>query len=350
MAAFAARAGNLQHHDPPARPGCSRRRPDARRISNPRSRRRARSRARSCRASARPGHDRRLVPVDRADARARVAGRARRPGARPAAGDPRPRGGHRRGDQADPAGRPDQPVRDQDVLPDGRQADRGRLPLAPGSRTTRSSGRRCVGSRRRVARTSTATASTRASSPAAATRVVDTRQTTSAAPPLFGNAALQAARHAAGAPGQEAARTTHGPLLQEQARPTSTTRRSEAGAVKRAIRKHLRDFVAIIGLFVIAMGVAAVILVAPAALPARLGAGASARTSTRSTPSSRRRRRSCRARGRPSNIAGVPVGEIGKVEPEERRRRRADEDQEQVHADLPATPPCCCARRPGSRT
>ena len=102
----------------------------------------------------------------------------------------------------------------------------------------------------------------------------------------------------------------------------------------RAIRKHLRDFIALIVLLVIALGVTGYILsnqrlYLPAWVPGvghrLLRVNAEFPTAQAVVP----------GQGQTVNIAGVPVGEIGKVELRERRRGRADEDPHEVRADLP---------------
>jgi phospholipid/cholesterol/gamma-HCH transport system substrate-binding protein len=82
--------------------------------------------------------------------------------------------------------------------------------------------------------------------------------------------------------------------------------------VKHAIRKHLRDFVAIIGLFVIAMAVAAVILshqrlYLPGWVPL-VGTNFYTVNAEFSTAQA-----VVPGQGQTVNIAGVPIGEIGKV-------------------------------------
>ena len=103
-----------------------------------------------------------------------------------------------------------------------------------------------------------------------------------------------AARHAAGRrePGRRARRRSK----PRRRLPVPGSR----ARVRMAIRKHLRDFIAIIVLFVIALVVSARDPRPTSAYAAGLGAAASARTSTTSRPSSRPPRRSRRARARRS--------------------------------------------------
>ena len=141
----------------------------------------------------------------------------------------------------------------------GRRRDPGRQPAPPGSRTTRSSSRAWSGSRA-SRRTSTATAATPASRPAAATR-----------PCATGAAAAPAGRcsptpqPAARAPARRARPRkpplqAHRRLLQPEARPNLNERADRGRPVSARIRKHLRDFLAILFLVVVAAGVAGYIL------------------------------------------------------------------------------------------
>ena len=84
--------------------------------------------------------------------------------------------------------------------------------------------------------------------------------------------------------------------------------------MRTAIRKHSRDFVAVIALVVVALVVGGYILSHQRFYLPELGAGPRARTSSTTRPTSRRRSRSRRARARRSTIAGVDVGEIAKVD------------------------------------
>ena len=115
--------------------------------------------------------------------------------------------------------------------------------------------------------------------------------------------------------------------------------------MKRAIRKHLRDFLAIVALAVIALLVGGYILSQPALLPARLGAA--------------RRQRLRRLQGRDLDgagghagqgqtvkIAGVDVGEIGKVDLKDGRAVVTMKIQREVHADLQGRDVAAARRRP----
>ena len=319
MAAFAARAGNLQRDDP----RCSRRRS---RTPTPRSpslnarlpadaRLRARDPARRARDA---GDDRRVVPVDRAGAQAARP----QPSSRGLVDDLAPATrdlAHARPTRRStllPADRPRRAAASRDVIlptgdiviQDGTFDDRRRENY---KEFWYDDGRRS----RARARTSTATARTCASRPAAASQAVATRHRRDAPTPaqLFG--------HALAAPTRHAARRTPGkrpPYKPDVACYKSTipdlngSRGGQAGPPDERRRhedarssKHLRDFVAIIVLILIALRRRRLHPVQPAPRPARPGCRSSARTSSTSRPSSRPPRRSRRARARRSNIAGV---------------------------------------------
>ena len=105
--------------------------------------------------------------------------------------------------------------------------------------------------------------------------------------------------------------------------------------MKHAIKKHLRDFVAIIVLFVIGAGRRRATSRRTSGSTCRPGCPASAPTSTRSRPSSRPRRRSSPARARPWTSPAFPVGEIGKVDLREGVAVVQHEDPQEVRARLP---------------
>ena len=103
--------------------------------------------------------------------------------------------------------------------------------------------------------------------------------------------------------------------------------------MKRAIRKHLSDFLAIVAIAVIALLVGGLHPLQPAVLPA--GVGAARRQRLRRLPgaSSRPRRRSRRARARRSRRRR-PGRRDRQGELKDGARVDHDEDQAQVHADL----------------
>ena len=169
--------------------------------------------------------DRRRLPVGRADAPARVAGRAAGPRERAASHRRQPRVGHRRVAEPDPAARPAQPLRDRRGPADRRHPDQRRL---PGHRRAELQGG-LAGDRRALAaspRTSTATASTRASRRAAA----PSRSTPG--PPRPGSSTATPRRRSSApspsAPPRRRPRRRTWRATRTRC-PTSTTRRSGAG-------------------------------------------------------------------------------------------------------------------------
>ncbi len=143
-------------------------------------------------------------------------------------------------------------------------------------------------------------------------QTVSTGPTTLGGPPLFGNAAEAPIGTRPARPGLEAAVQPHGAVLQE--RPAEPHGEDRGRAVKRAIRKHLRDFVA---------------LMRPVPGRARACPRSSCRTSgstcRRGCPASATDFYKVKAefstaqavvpgQGQTVDIAGVQVGDIGKVE------------------------------------
>ncbi len=292
MGALASEAGNLQQSVRTAGADARHRQPGAR-VAERRVPAHARVRARDpARGPRDAGDDRRVVPVDRPDAPARLAGRAAGPRARPAPGRGRSRGAHARLAGAAAADRPGVALRARHHPADRRRADhrrvRDRLAELQGVLLD---ARRTV---RRDRRTSTATARWCASRRAAARRRCRSgrparRPASCSAPnvgvPLGNRPAWPGKR-----PAVPAGRALHRQRAAEpqrarvgQVRPDAAAggpgggaraaleagaRRAgvrglhapEDDAMRMAIRKHLRDFIAVIVLFVIAIAVSAVIL------------------------------------------------------------------------------------------
>ena len=90
--------------------------------------------------------------------------------------------------------------------------------------------------------------------------------------------------------------------------------RRGADAMKRAIRKHARDFAFVIGLVLVAAARRRLHPLQPALLPAQVGPASWARTSSTTRPSSPPRSRSRRARARRSTSRACDVGDITKVD------------------------------------
>ena len=198
------------------------------------------------------------APVDRPGAPARLAARSSSGLVeRPPARHPRPGQVHRRLRAVPPAGRPREPLPAEQPAAHRRRGDPGRQPHhrrrelqgvlpEPGGPDAASR------------RTSTATASTRASRPAAAptacrpARWAPTARCSRNAlrPPL----GTRPARPAASPPKRRDRRLPHA----EAARPELGADRRRP--VTRAIRKHLRDFLAILFMVLVAAGVAGYIL------------------------------------------------------------------------------------------
>ena len=157
------------------------------------------------------------------------------------------------------------------------------------------------------------------------------------------------ARRAAEVPGQAPAVQRERPLLQEQdperQRAGGRRRAGRGDAVRIAIRKHWLDFVAIIGLILIAGAVAVYILghqrlTLPGWVPF-VGKDffvvkAEISTAQAVTP----------GQGQTVNIAGVQVGEISNVELKDGKARRHAADRSRSTAASTRTRPCCCGRRP----
>ena len=116
--------------------------------------------------------------------------------------------------------------------------------------------------------------------------------------------------------------------------------------MRTAIRKHWIDFVAILGLILIAGAVAVFILgkqrlTLPAWVPL-VGKDffvlkADMATAQAVTP----------GQGQTVNIAGVEVGEISNVELKDGKAVITHEDAAEVQPRLPQRAPCCCGPRPG---
>ena len=104
----------------------------------------------------------------------------------------------------------------------------------------------------------------------------------------------------------------------------------ELTEVKRAIRKHLRDFAAIVALAVIAAAASAATCSPTSGCASR---GRARRSSSR--PSSPPRRPSRRARARPCASSGVRVGDITKVDLQGRPRGRDDGPRPEVQGPRP---------------
>ena len=284
--------------------------------------------------------------MDRAGPRARVARRAPGPRERPAAGgrptsrsSPTTRSSCCRRWTASAA------ASLNNVLPTGDIVDRRRLPARPACENYKefwqSDGRRSPASRR----TSTATAATRASSPAAARRRVGHRRGRRPAP-LF--AQRQPRSRSARSPKltRRASRRTTDVPCYKNALPNLNS------APDRRRGREARDPQAPARLHRDPVPVRRRRWAWPAtscptsASTCPPGCRGSAPTSTPWRPSSRPRQAVVPGQGQTVNIAGVKVGDIGKVELENGARRRRDEDPAQVRADLQGREACCCGRRP----
>ena len=158
-------------------------------------------------------------------------------------------------------------------------------------------------------------------------------------------------------PSKQAALQDQRRLLQEReaqpqrARGGRRDRRTRWATVRLAIQKNLRDFIAVIVMVDPGAGRGRLHPVQPALLPARLGAGARHRLLRAEGASSRPRSRSRPGQGQTVDIAGVPVGEIKKVDLEDGRAVVTMAIQ-QKYADMikrDATH-AAAARRPASRT
>ena len=116
-----------------------------------------------------------------------------------------------------------------------------------------------------------------------------------------------------------------------------------------AIKKHIWDFVAILVIALIALVVGSYILsnqrfYLPSWVPV-VGSEfvdyeVEFSTAQAVTP----------GQGQTIQVAGVSIGEIGTVKLRRRQGRRADEDQEEVHADLSRRDRAAAARRRRSTT
>ena len=229
------------------------------------------------------------------------------------------------------------------ILPTGDTADQRRLLATGRARTTRSSCRRWSGSPA-SRRTSTATAQYTRFQAGGGASPVHHRQLAvqaigcSATP----RAAVPRHRSPAAAPAPPPKKPNVPCYKQQIAEPQRRDDRSRA--VKRQIRKHLRDFVAIIVPVRRRRSRGGYILSNAALLPAAwvplVGT-----TSTRSTPSSPTAQAVVPGQGQTVNIAGVQGRRRRRREARERHRRRDDEIKnkyEPIYHDASS----CCARRP----
>ena len=341
MAAIASRGAEpAAPRSPSCGPTLADRRPRARRRSTQRFPTRARSRARSCPASRRrrPTIDA-VVPVDRAGDAARRPERARRLVAQLAPGDaatsPRSIDASLRRccPQADLASQ----VRDARRAADRRREDLRRpvhdrrrelqgvlvhdgRPRRRGPELRRQRHVRALpGRRRRPDRC-------RSAVPAATSDK------------LFGNAVATPLGTRPAYPGKkpavQARRACYKNTLPNlNGAPTGPLGRG-SDAVKRAIRKHARDFVAIVGLVLVALLVGGYILAHQRFyLP---GVGAARRLGLRRLQGEFSTAQAVTpGQGQTVQIAGVDVGEITNVELKDGRAVVGDEDPAQVHADLP---------------
>ena len=119
--------------------------------------------------------------------------------------------------------------------------------------------------------------------------------------------------------------------------------------MKRAIRKHLRDFLALLFLLVLALGVGGYILsnqrfYLPGWVPV---VGTDFYTLEAELPTAQA---VVPGQGQTVNIAGVKVGDIGKVELEDGVAVVEMKIQRRSTRRSTATPRSCCGRRPASRT
>ena len=132
------------------------------------------------------------------------------------------------------------------------------------------------------------------------------------------------------------------PLLRKKLRPFGSQGRGE---VRLAIRKHLKDFIAIIVLLIVALIVGARDPLPPA--PRAAGGRAAARQGLRpsSTPSSPPPRPSRRARGRPSTS---PASRSARSPASSSRTARPSSGwtSSATTRGSTATRPCCCGPRP----
>ena len=179
-------------------------------------------------------------------------------------------------------------------------------------------------------RTSTATAATCAPSAGGGSDPCQTGSLAGGGPAVRQRGAA-AARHPSGvsrpraAAGQQRRRASRTPA------PNLNNVSTGAGAVKRAILIHRRDFIAIIVAGRCSRSAYRVVHPRPPAVVHAVrqellhGQGA-VRRAPRPSP---------RARARRSTIAGVQVGQVGGVHAPERARRRDDEHLQAVRADLP---------------
>ena len=114
--------------------------------------------------------------------------------------------------------------------------------------------------------------------------------------------------------------------------------------MKRQIKKHAPVFVAIIVLFILAVGIGGYILsnqrfYLPAWVPV-IGTDfytvkAELQTGQAVVP----------GQGQTVNIAGVKIGEVGSVKLEDGKRRRRDADPDE-YRPIYRDASCCCGRRP----
>src|SRR6185437_11224512 len=249
--------------------------------------------------------DRRVVPVDRPGAAARVARRAPGPRERPAARDSRPGRPHRRGAEARPAARPAEPLLHQRGPADGRPADT--RPLQHRHRQLQGG---LAGDGRAVRRVAELRRQRHLHPLPGRWRLEPRQQRQLAVGDPLRQRLGEAARHPAEAPGQEPAEAVGRRLLQEPD-PESGQRCDRTGAMRHAIRKHMRDFLAIIFLFIVAAGVSVYILAHERlVLPGWVPGGESFYTVNAEFSTAQA---VVPGQGQTVNIAGVSIGNIGSV-------------------------------------
>ena len=196
-----------------------------------------------------PGHDRGLVPVDRADARARLARRAPGPRRRPAPGRRRPVVAHRRHDRAAAAGRPGQPLlRSTCILPTGDIKIEDGF-LTTGKENYKEFWQAMVGlsgeAQNFDGNGSYVRFQTGGGSNTLSTGNDRLRHGPGTGEPLFGNFTLQPIGTRPARPAVKPPVNRKAPCYKQQD-PGPQLREGGGGSVKLAIRKHLRDFLAIL--------------------------------------------------------------------------------------------------------
>ena len=253
---------------------------------------------------------------------------------------------HRRPARAAAGARPVQPLPAQRGPAHRRHADRGRRRSRPGSRNYKEFFQTLVG---------LAGESQNFDGNGSYTRFHGRRRRLPRADPPVG-AAAAAGRCTARRPRRRSARARPArrkpPYKPKCAchkqQPPGPERGADRGRpVMRQIRKQLRVFVAIVCLFVLALGGRRLHPVQPALLPAGVGAAcigtdfyeveAELPTGQAVVP----------GQGQTVNIAGVKIGEVGDVYARERARRRDDADQGRVRSRSTATPRSCCGPKTG---